>query len=299
MSSLINVSFDSPSLFECLRRGQRYLDHNAKQFVAETENNLTFKDNFIELLILEATGNWNLVDLRIPTGKWNYFGSKPVVTTDPYPEDIDTNSIAASIMKPVDSIAHSLMDEMLQCANEDGIIQLYYDPSRPRIVPEVATNVLTFFYTWNRGHEIQKTLDWVYSVLQNRSHHPSRYYFTPEPFFYYLRRLVHSSNEPELDEIKELLIIRVRERIGTQTENAVCLAIRLILCHDFNIPNDEDLPALLRLQEADGSFGVGWFFAFGRTNIKIGHRGLTCALSTEAIKVYQGKKMFKDVSSKI
>jgi hypothetical protein len=58
MSSLVNASFDSPSLFECLKRGQRYLDHNAKQFVAETENNLTFKDNFIELLILEATSNW-------------------------------------------------------------------------------------------------------------------------------------------------------------------------------------------------------------------------------------------------
>jgi hypothetical protein len=28
-------------------------------------------------------------------------------------------------MKPVDSTAHSLMDEMLQCANEDGIIPVF------------------------------------------------------------------------------------------------------------------------------------------------------------------------------
>lgn len=47
------------------------------------------------------------------------------------------------------------------------------------------------------------------------------------------------------------------------------------------------MPALLRLQEEDGSFGVGWYYAFGKTNIKIGHRGLTCTLSTEAIKAYQ------------
>lgn len=50
--------------------------------------------------------------------------AKAVVTTDPYPEDIDTNSLAASIVKPIDSTAHALMDEMLTCANSDGIIQV-------------------------------------------------------------------------------------------------------------------------------------------------------------------------------
>jgi hypothetical protein len=65
MSSLFNASLDSP-LFECLKRGQKYLDRNAKQLVAETETHLTFKDNFLELLILEATGNWYEALSRLP-----------------------------------------------------------------------------------------------------------------------------------------------------------------------------------------------------------------------------------------
>lgn len=275
------------TLQKTLLVGEGWLNRNARKFTAETETGLTFKDQFVEFLILEATGNWRLVNLRIPPGKWNYFGGKAVVTTDPYPEEVDTNSIAATVMPPVDSTAHSLMDEMLDvCPNKDGIIQLYYDPNRPRVVPEVVTNVLTFFYTFGRGHELEKCLEYVYSVLQNRSHHPTRYYFTPEPFFYYLHRLLKASDAPELQKIKELLITRVEERIGTETDNAICLAIRLLVCQYLDIPNHEDMEALIQLQEEDGSFGVGWYYAFGRTNIKIGHRGYTCALATEAIRAY-------------
>lgn len=49
---------------------------------------------------------------------------KAVVTTDPYPDDIDTNCIAATILKPIDVTANSLLDEILTCANDDGIVQV-------------------------------------------------------------------------------------------------------------------------------------------------------------------------------
>lgn len=45
-----------------------------------------------------------------------------MVTTDPYPNDIDTQSIANTIIKPVDETAHAVLDEILACENEDGII---------------------------------------------------------------------------------------------------------------------------------------------------------------------------------
>ena len=41
-----------------LSRGQQWLDRNSPSFVAETQTGQTFKDNFVELLMLEATGNW-------------------------------------------------------------------------------------------------------------------------------------------------------------------------------------------------------------------------------------------------
>lgn len=128
---------------ELIRKGNEYLTRNARRWEAETDNGIKFKDNFVELLMLEATGNWyvsaagavnsgeygiangvtrKLVDLKIPRGKWNYFGGKAVVTGDTYPEDIDTQSIANTVMKPVDEVAHEVLDEILAVENEDGII---------------------------------------------------------------------------------------------------------------------------------------------------------------------------------
>jgi len=105
------------------QKGNHYLLKNSRTFVSESETGLTWKDNFLDAMLLEITGNWNLVDMRIPAGKWNYFGGKPCsLTTDPYPEDIDTQSLVATVIKPVESVAHALMDEMLATKKVDGII---------------------------------------------------------------------------------------------------------------------------------------------------------------------------------
>jgi histidinol phosphatase-like enzyme len=41
-----------------LKRGQAFLDRNAKMMVSETDYGISIKDNFAQLLILEATNNW-------------------------------------------------------------------------------------------------------------------------------------------------------------------------------------------------------------------------------------------------
>jgi histidinol phosphatase-like enzyme len=41
-----------------LKSGQAFLDRNAKMMVSETGNGISIKDNFAQLLILEATNNW-------------------------------------------------------------------------------------------------------------------------------------------------------------------------------------------------------------------------------------------------
>lgn len=89
--------------------------------------------------------------------------------------------------------------------------------------------------------------------------------------------------------MREVLRECVKERIGTkipigdEKNNAVCLAIRLILCQYLGVPNQEDLRALLALQQHDGGFGVGWYYNFGKSKVKIGHRGYTATLAMEAI----------------
>lgn len=55
------------------------------------------------------------------------------MTTEEFPFDLDTTSIGLTVCTHVDSETKtSVMDEMLDYVNQDGIIQTYFDPSRPR-----------------------------------------------------------------------------------------------------------------------------------------------------------------------
>jgi hypothetical protein len=54
---------------------------------------------------------------------------KAVVTADPYPDDVDTQCIANTVMKPQDATAHALLDEILEKAvSEDGIVTVSDQP---------------------------------------------------------------------------------------------------------------------------------------------------------------------------
>jgi hypothetical protein len=60
------------------------------------------------------------------------------LTTEQFPVDLDTTSLALSITKPDTSIVHSVMDEMLEYLNSDGIIQVL------SFLSELATGTLTY-----------------------------------------------------------------------------------------------------------------------------------------------------------
>jgi len=46
------------------------------------------------------------------------------LTTDSYPDDLDTTSIALMTLDYPPEVIHSIMDEMLQYTNEDDIIMV-------------------------------------------------------------------------------------------------------------------------------------------------------------------------------
>lgn len=46
------------TMLEAVTKGEGWLHQHAKTMEAETDTGLKFKDNFLEFLILEATGNW-------------------------------------------------------------------------------------------------------------------------------------------------------------------------------------------------------------------------------------------------
>lgn len=56
------------------------------------------------------------------------------MTTANFPFDLDTTSIGLTVSTHIDhETKMSVMDEMLTYLNKDGIIQTYFDVSRPRI----------------------------------------------------------------------------------------------------------------------------------------------------------------------
>ncbi|KAG1752977.1 HAD-like domain-containing protein [Suillus lakei] len=267
-----------------VERGRQYLTLNAKKLLSVTDNGIFLRENFAQLLILEATDNRNLVNLADTPRTWNFFQGKPLLTTEEFPFDLDTTSLGLTVMGSPENVAHSVMDDMLDYIDDDGIIQTYFDHRRPRFDPVVCVNALTLFYSYGRGHQLDRTLHWIHEVLLHRAYlDGTRYYATPECFLYFLGRLLEISNDVYLAVyLKPLLIERVQERIGAEGD-ALALSMRLRLCAYLKLRNDVDIRALLPLQCEDGGWEIGWIYKYGSSGINIGNRGLTTSLAVKAI----------------
>ncbi|KAG2138331.1 Haloacid dehalogenase-like hydrolase-domain-containing protein [Suillus clintonianus] len=263
-----------------VERGRQYLTLNAKKHLSVTENGIVLRENFAQLLILEATDDRNLVNLTDTLRTWHFFQDN----TEEYPFDLDTTSIGLTVVRNPEDVAHSIMDDMLDYIDDDGIIQIYFDHHRPRFDPIVCVNVLTLFYSYGRGHQLDRTLQWIREVLLHRAYlDGTRYYETPECFLYFIGRLLKISNDGYLAiHIKPLLIERVQERIGAEGD-AMALSMRLCLCAYLGLRNNVDFRTLLSLQCEDGGWEIGWVYKYPSSGVKIGNRGLTTSLAVKAI----------------
>ncbi|KAG6857679.1 hypothetical protein H0H87_004095 [Tephrocybe sp. NHM501043] len=273
-----------------IARGRDYLKQNAGRMVSVTDRTekhpaIELRENFAQLLILEATSERSLVDLVEHPRTWNFFQGKGQLTTEQFPFDLDTTSLALTVLRRDKELACSVMDEMLEYVGPDGIILTYFDHRRPRFDPIVCVNTLSLFYTYGRGDELHKTLQWVQEVLRNRAYlDGTRYYETPECFLFFTSRLLAGSGDQELHAaLKPLLKERVQERIGAEGD-ALALAMRILVTDFVGIRNEVDLRALLPLQCEDGGWEIGWMYKYGSSGIRIGNRGLTTALAVKAIE---------------
>ncbi|KAJ6593944.1 Haloacid dehalogenase-like hydrolase-domain-containing protein [Mycena capillaripes] len=245
-------------------RGRDYLQRNARHLESITDNGILLQENFAQLLILELTNDRNLIDIVEHPRAWNFFHGKGTLTTEAFPFDLDTTSLGLTVMKRDKEVVRSVMDEMLQYIDSDGIVLTYFDHQRPRFDPVVCVNVLTLFYTYNREAELQSTLQWICEVLRNRAYlEGTRYYETAECFLYFLSRLLVSSNDAALHEALEpMLKERLQERIGAEGDT-LQLAMRIVACASIGLRDDVDLRTLLTLQCEDGGFEIGWIYKYG------------------------------------
>ncbi|KAK4657018.1 hypothetical protein QC762_209220 [Podospora pseudocomata] len=328
-------------------RAEGFLRSRAGNHLSEFEGkDVSFRDNFSQLLLWELTGMEELVYLTWPSRPspevssasspvdtisnpdsavellldespssspqkvkpattsspfWNYFSSQPVLTTNTFPADADTTSIAylslpeqhlSSVVPPSEAMA-----AMAANTSADGIIQVYFSSSRPHTCPVVCVNVLRFFNKFSStpvetDDRLKPTVDFVINSLANRAYvHGSRYY-VPEAFLYFAALFYNEckGSSPglwgRLDEhMKGALLERLRV---SAAGNAAALAMRVRACQAVGLGSEVargDFEELLGLQRGeDGGWPAGWFCRMGRTGDAIGNRGLTTGMVLRVLR---------------
>ncbi|XMA14738.1 hypothetical protein WAI453_007529 [Rhynchosporium graminicola] len=276
-------------LADPVERGREWLLANASKLHSETSTGVIVPDNFGQLLTYEVTGDMSLIDVKYFVRTWNYFIGSPFGTDAKYPDDIDTTAYAFKLLSLEPKVAHSVMDEMVspEMTTADGIIKVYFDPTRDRTDPAVCINAVRMFYAYGRGMDngLQGTKEWIRDVLHYKAYASgTRYYQQPDTFLYFFARLL--LDNPESDIYRNnaaLLRERLTERINTEAD-AMGLAMRILACSFLGLRNVVDMERLLKMQVADGSFEIGWLCQYGKSQIKLGHRGLTTALAVAAVE---------------
>lgn len=216
---------------------------------------------------------------------------QPMLTTSIYPNDFDTTALALTIVDTPNHIADSIMDQVLNNLGSDGLVQVYDDPQRPRFDAVVCVNVLTFFYSYGRGHQLQRTYDWILKVLYYRAYlEGSLYYSTPEWFLFAISRLIFyvvEANQSLPTDFLQLFQLRCRERIGASGDS-LARAMRIISCVRAGIHEDElqrDLRDLKSTQCSDGGWPYCPMYVLPKANTQIGNRGVSTALALQAIQL--------------
>ncbi|KAI0677773.1 hypothetical protein C8Q78DRAFT_1066219 [Trametes maxima] len=295
MTGVLYTSFDElASTLRSLARdsmgdGHKYLRKHARNMWSETDTGVEVRENFAQLLMLELTDDLSLVALPRPERRWKFFVGAGVLTTKDFPADVDTTSIAHSVLgsKYSSDVREALMDEILTLRSEDGIVLTYFDRTRPRTDPVACVNTLTFFSANGRGDELPETFGWVYHTLLHRAYTSGTlYYHGPDPFLYFLSRLCAVAPESLRTGLVALLKERIMEQFGAPGD-ALALSMRIFAAASVGLCDRRDYDRLLVMQEDDGSWPTGWIYKYGASGILIGNRGLTTAMAVSAIQKFR------------
>ncbi|KXH65328.1 hypothetical protein CNYM01_00905 [Colletotrichum nymphaeae SA-01] len=279
----LNSLFGDP-----IERGKSWLRAHAKGMWCISNTGIEIREQFQQLLLLHWTNDWGLVDiaqLNPPSGQWNCFPyGPPVLTTEVFPEDLDTTSIAILTLVVDFDVKQKAMDNILQYLNPDGLAYCYFDPGRPRLDPFISANVLRVFYANGRGNELQPALHFMEDMLRTGAfEHGTRYYHLPDFLLYYLSELCSKNpNASELDILRDLLCQRLRDRMGS-TNDASSVGLRLLASNNMRLTNTLDGRVLLDLQRSDGSW-MGYLYRYGFSGILIGSEGAITALAVKALQ---------------
>ena len=264
-----------------------WLQANAGKLDLETSLGITVKDAYMQFCILDATNDKSLIyydpDERLFS--W-YYGPVPN-GLQPFPPDVDCNSLAYSVLDHLDDAAcQSMMDKMLQYIDSSGILQSYLSHEKIRIDALMCVNGLALFHEHGRGHQLAATEEWIFKVLCTRAFRDGTHYYpSPDLFLYYVSRLLRKA--PTLRaRFGPVLRDWVLERMEADGD-ALGLAARVIAGARCGVRNDAGMAKLLALQRGDGSWDKGVVYRFTRVEGVAWHKGFTVALAVLAIEEWE------------
>ncbi|KAM4057171.1 HAD-like protein [Hirsutella rhossiliensis] len=272
-------------LADPVARGMDFLRQRSQQLFCETDQGVIIRDNFSQLLILEFTGERNLVFLENGGNTWQYFIGERAFTDSNFPQDVDTTSLALVTLSIPSEQKEQAMQKILGNLSADGLPLAYFDSLRPRFCPYVAANVLRLFYLNGQGRKLQATLQYLCRILCTQAYEVgSRYYRHPDWIIYYLADLCCKCTDPDLEELREVVTKQLKRRMGTDKE-VLAAALRLLAAQSLDLDSPEDLQTLLTTQQLDGGWELGWMLTYGNVAVKIGNRGVTTSMAVKAIRV--------------
>lgn len=269
---------------EPIAKAKAWLRSKAGKLDLETSLGITVKDAYMQSCILDATDDKSLIyydpDQRLFS--W-YYGPIPKGLKQS-PPDVDCNSLAYSVFDHLDDATRqNVMDQTLQYADSEGILQGYLSEDKVRVDILMCVNGLALFNEYGRGHQLAATEEWIFKVLNTRAFRDGTHYYpSPDLFLYYVSRLLRKA--PNLRErFAPVLRDCVLERMEADGD-ALALASRLIAAARCGVRNDYNLDNLLTLQKEDGSWEAGVVYQFTRVSGVAWHQGFTVSLAVLAIE---------------
>jgi hypothetical protein len=132
--------------------------------------------------------------------------------------------------------------------------------------------------------------------------HGTRYYCTAELFLFFLARFYRSllthphtlETSALASQIQKELRKAVRELVGREGD-ALQRAMRILVWNEIQDGDlamekwaEEEIDALVRMQDGDGSWGDCWIYRFAGNGVRLGNRGLTSVVVGRALRCSGG-----------
>ncbi|KAM0551185.1 hypothetical protein ACHAPJ_008527 [Fusarium lateritium] len=272
-------------------RAKAYLDQHAKNLFCTLSTGQQQPDNYSQLVILQNTGDRDLVVLEQKGPTWNYFIGNPVFAGTTYPNDSDTTSLAMAVLDDV-SMEDKLQarDAVLSNLNPDGLPYCWLSKTRPRFDHCICANVFRFFCINEWDTKLPGVYDYLCRLLETKAYlHGSRYYASPDWFLYILSDLCsRRPSDAELQRMRDLLVKSVHDRMGRDGD-ILDAVMRVLSAQSLGLQNERDLETVLEGQQLDGGWELAWLWGYGSKPLKIGSRGVVSAMAMNAIQQARGR----------